>query len=64
MFEIGQLVVAKNSGVCIIINKENKNFGIGENTYYVLKPYFYNENETLLYIPEDKLEMNLRNMVI
>lgn len=63
MFEIGQIVVTKNSGVCRIINKEKKDFGIGENIYLVLQPYFQTANSTLLYIPEDKASFNIRQLI-
>ncbi len=63
MFNIGQIVVVKNSGVCSIVSKEKMNFGMGETEYFVLKPYFSNANSTKLYIPEDKAVLNLRELV-
>lgn len=61
MFEIGQAVVTKNSGVCKISGKEEKDFGAGSKCYYVLKPYFGADGDTTkVYIPEDRLDVNLR----
>lgn len=61
MFEIGQVVVTKNSGVCKILGKEEKDFGAGIKCYYVLKPYFSaDEDTTKVFIPEDRLDVNLR----
>ena len=64
MFEIGQKVVSKNSGVCIINHKELKNFGIGEQEYLVLEPYFKTGTGTSkIYIPEAKAEEQLRGLL-
>lgn len=64
MFEIGQKVVSKNSGVCIIDHKEMKNFGIGEQMYLVLEPYFKTGTGTSkIYIPEIKAAEQLRELL-
>lgn len=51
---IGDIVVTKDSGVCKIIDKEIKDFGIGPKTYLILRPYFAKEtDQSKIFIPED-----------
>lgn len=64
MFEIGHKVFSKNSGVCVIVSKELKNFGIGEQVYFVLEPFFNKKNDTSkLYVPEQKANEQLRGLL-
>lgn len=61
MFEIGQNVVSKNSGVCKIVDKERKDFGIGEQMYFILEPCFRADSAlSKVYIPEKSAETQLR----
>lgn len=54
IMEIGDIVVTKNSGVCRIVAREEKNFGIGPKPYLILKPYFAKDtDQTKIYIPAD-----------
>lgn len=51
--DLGDIVVTKTSGVCRIVNKEEKDFGAGPIIYLILKPYFsLDEDTTRVYIPE------------
>ena len=64
MFEIGQIVVTKNSGVCQIISEEEINFGVGSKKYLILKPFFVNDDKaTKIFIPYENIESNLRNLI-
>ena len=64
MFEIGQIVVTRNSGVCQIISEEEINFGVGSKKYLILKPFFVNDDKaTKIFIPYENIESNLRNLI-
>jgi len=64
MFKIGQIVVTKNSGVCQIVSEEEINFGVGNKKYFILKPYFLNDDKgTKIFIPYDNAELNIRNLL-
>ncbi len=39
-FKVGDFVVHKNEGVCVITSIENKDFGAGVHEYYIMHPYF------------------------
>lgn len=56
MFKKEDIVVNKKGQVCKIIDiLENFDVGLGENTYYVLTPYFNEKNDSIkYYIPADK----------
>ena len=64
MFEIGQIVVTRNSGVCQIISEEEINFGVGSKKYLILKPFFVNDDKaTKIFIPYDNIKSNLRKLI-
>ncbi|MFA5283328.1 MAG: CarD family transcriptional regulator [Bacilli bacterium] len=41
-FKVGDYVVHKNEGVCVITSVENKDFGAGIHEYYLMHPFFKN----------------------
>lgn len=64
MFEIGQIVVTKNSGVCQIVSEEEINFGAGNRKYFILKPYFITDDKgTKIFIPYDNANDSIRQLL-
>lgn len=56
--EIGNIVVTKNSGVCVIVDKQEMIFGGNKREYFILKPYFESEkNNTKIFVPCDNLSL-------
>ena len=61
MYKIGDKVVYKKSGVCVVDSIQDKDFGNGNVTYYYLLPY-YNKNATKIMIPVDRGDL-LRDII-
>lgn len=62
MFDINQIVVKKDTGVYLIVGKENIDLGLGLQEYLVLKPYF-RTNKGSTYLPSDKADEFLRYLI-
>lgn len=60
-FKVGDCVVHRHEGVCKIVKIENTNFGDGKKKYYVLKPY-YVDNQSIIRIPVDN-STQIRNHI-
>lgn len=64
MFEVGQIVVGKTANVCKIVGIEEKEFGVGLTTYYLLQPYFpTNTNSSTIFIPKEKAKNFFRELL-
>ena len=61
MFEINDLVVYENSGVCRLTGVEEKDFGNGARIYYVLEPLFTNDGT--IYTPVGNTKVTLRPVI-
>ena len=56
--KIGDIVVTKNSGVCIIVDKQEIVFGGNTKEYFILNQYFENENNRAkIFVPCDNLSL-------
>lgn len=62
MFDIDQIVVKKDTGVYLIVGKENIDLGLGLQEYLVLKPYF-RTNKGSTYLPSNKADEFLRYLI-
>lgn len=62
MYNIGEKIVNKNGKVCEIIAIEEKDYGAGLKTYYVLQPYFSANESMKIFVPTDKQD-SLRNVM-
>ena len=65
MFTLGQAVYTKNSGVCIIVAQEEKDFGVGVRKYFVLEPVYPKGQGvgTKTFISETTAANQMRNLI-
>ena len=62
MYKVGQKIVNKSGKVCEIIAIEEKDYGAGVKTYYVLQPCFSSNESMKIFVPTEK-EDTLRDVM-
>lgn len=62
MFNINDVVIKKDNGLYIIDDIQEKDFGLGKQTYLILKPY-YKQDKGLVYLPLNKAQESLRPVI-
>lgn len=62
MYNIGEKIVNKNGKVCEIIAIEEKDYGAGLKTYYVLQPFFSSNESMKIFVPTEQQD-SLRNVM-
>ena len=62
MYSVGEKIVNKSGKVCEIVAIEEKDYGAGLKTYYVLQPYFSSNESMKIFVPTEQ-ENTLRTIM-